>query len=82
MESHAEALIGQPILAKGKVSLFGKGENPRNFVADDDVAKFAVMALEDAHLSGQVIDIGGPENLTNMQVVRLYEELSGKPSQR
>jgi uncharacterized protein YbjT (DUF2867 family) len=45
MESHAEALIGQPILEKGKVSLFGQGQNPRNFVAADDVAQFAVLAL-------------------------------------
>jgi uncharacterized protein YbjT (DUF2867 family) len=80
MESHAELFIGQPILEKGKVSLFGKGENPRNFVAADDVAQFAVMALEDASLSGQTIDIGGPENLTNMEVVRLYEKLAGRPA--
>jgi uncharacterized protein YbjT (DUF2867 family) len=78
MESHAEMFIGQPILEKGKVSLFGKGENPRNFVAADDVAQFAVMALEDANLNGRMIDIGGLENLTNMEVVRLYEKLAGR----
>lgn len=78
MESHAEMFIGQSILEKGKVSLFGKGENPRNFVAADDVAQFAVMALEDAELNGRIIDIGGPENLTNMEVVRLYEKLAGR----
>ncbi|MEZ4594862.1 MAG: NmrA family NAD(P)-binding protein [Chloroflexota bacterium] len=33
MESHAHMLIGQPILEKGKVTLFGRRENPRNFVA-------------------------------------------------
>ncbi|KAA3659096.1 MAG: SDR family NAD(P)-dependent oxidoreductase [Chloroflexi bacterium] len=36
MESHAHMLIGQPIIEKGKVSLFGKGNNPRNFVAAVD----------------------------------------------
>jgi uncharacterized protein YbjT (DUF2867 family) len=80
MGAHAEMAIGRPILEKGEVTLFGKCENPRNFVADDDVAKFAVMALEDAALSGQTIDIGGLENLTNMDVVRLYEELAGRPA--
>lgn len=78
MESHAEALIGQPILETGKVSLFGKGENPRNFVAADDVAQFVVMALENKELNGRTISIGGPENLTNMDVVRLYEKLGGQ----
>ncbi len=80
MESHAEALIGQPILEKAKVSLFGKGENPRNFVAADDVAQFAMMALQDTDLNGRTIDIGGPDNLTNMEVVRLYEKLRGRPA--
>jgi len=80
METHAELLIGVPILEKGKVLLFGEGENPRNFIAADDVAPFAVMALEDDDLNGRTLDIGGPENLTNMQVVRLYEKLAGRPA--
>jgi NADH dehydrogenase len=78
MEAHAEMFIGQPILGKGKVSLFGKGQNPRNFVAADNVAQFAVMALSDPTFSGQTVDIGGPENVTNMEVVRLYEKLDGR----
>jgi uncharacterized protein YbjT (DUF2867 family) len=78
MDSHAEMFIGKPILENRVVSLFGKGENPRNFVAADDVAQFAVIALEDASLNGLTVDIGGPENLTNMGVVRLYERLTGR----
>jgi uncharacterized protein YbjT (DUF2867 family) len=80
MEAHAEMFIGQPILDKGKVSLFGKGQNKRNFVAADDVAHFAVMALSDPDFSGRTVDIGGPENLTNMEVVGLYEKLAGRPA--
>jgi uncharacterized protein YbjT (DUF2867 family) len=79
MESHAEMFIGKPILEKGKVTLFGRGENPRNFVAAGDVAQFAVLTLQDHGLKGQTIGIGGPENLTNMAVVRIYEELAGRP---
>ncbi|MCA9944870.1 MAG: SDR family oxidoreductase, partial [Anaerolineales bacterium] len=77
MESHAYMLIGQPILEKGKVTLFGKGKNPRNFVAAADVAHFAVMMLLKAEGSGEILEIGGPENLTNMQVVSLYEGVAG-----
>ncbi len=76
METHAYLFIGQPILEKGKVTLFGKGENPRNFVAADDVARFIIIALKDERALGQTIEIGGPQNLTNMQVVHLYEELA------
>lgn len=78
MESHAYMFIGQPILETGKVSLFGKGENPRNFVAADDAAKFALIALETPETTGQILSFGGPEDLTNMQVVALFEELAGQ----
>lgn len=78
MESHAHMLIGEPILAKGKVSLFGKGNNPRNFVAADDVARFVLIALEDPQATGQTIQVGGPKNWTAMQVVNLYENVSGR----
>lgn len=79
METHVHTLIGLPILEKGKVTLFGKGENPRNFVAADDVARVAVQALTDPDMVGQIVEVGGPENWTAMQVVRLYEQLAGRP---
>ena len=80
MEAHAEAFIGKPILETGKVSLFGRGDNPRNFVAADDVAQVVVMVLTDPALRGGVVDVGGPENLSNMEVVRLYEQRAGRPA--
>jgi len=80
MEAHAEAFIGKPILETGKVSLFGRGDNPRNFVAAEDVAQVVVMVLTDPALRGGVVDVGGPENLSNMDVVRLYEEQAGRPA--
>lgn len=78
MESHAHMLIGESILRNGKTVLFGRGEQPRNFVAADDVAEIAVRALSDPELAGQTVAVGGPENLTNMDVVRLYEHASGR----
>jgi uncharacterized protein YbjT (DUF2867 family) len=78
MDFHAHELIGKPILAKGKVVLFGRGEQPRNFVAADDVAQFVVLAIRDPLLAGETIDVGGPEDLTHLDVVRLYERVSGR----
>lgn len=78
IESHAHNLIGKTILANDKAALFGKGESVRNFVATDDVAQFAVMALTTDKLNGRVVDIGGPTNCTNMDVVRLYEKVAGR----
>ncbi|MBK8129111.1 MAG: NAD-dependent epimerase/dehydratase family protein [bacterium] len=65
-------------LETGKVTLFGKGENPRNFVAAADVAHFAVLMLLKPEASEDVLEIGGPENFTNMRVVGMYEELAGR----
>jgi len=48
----------------GRVQVFGKGENPTNFVSVDDVAEAVVRAATDQSLRGRAIDVGGPENLT------------------
>lgn len=78
MDPHAHTLIGVPVTKRGRVVIFGSGETPRNFVAVEDVARVAEVALTDDLLDGETIDIGGPENLTAMAVVRLYEKLSGE----
>jgi nucleoside-diphosphate-sugar epimerase len=56
----------------------GKGNNPRNFVAAEDVAKVIVGAIRIPALRGETIDVGGPENLTNREVVQIFERLSGR----
>jgi uncharacterized protein YbjT (DUF2867 family) len=78
MDFHAHVLIGHPILTTGKVSIFGRGEQPRNFVAAEDVARMVVRAIHDSTLAGETIDIGGPEDLTSMDVVRVYERAAGR----
>jgi len=80
MDLHAHVLIGKPILDKGKVVLFGHGDRPRNFVAASDVAQVAFLAVTDSSLANQTIDVGGPENLSNNDVVRLYERRRGSPA--
>lgn len=81
MELHAHQLIGEPILTKGKVTLFGKGESLRNFIAADDVAHYVLLALANPELQNQTIAIGGPENLSSQQVVAIYEQISGRKAQ-
>jgi NADH dehydrogenase len=81
MELHAHQLIGEPILTKGKVTLFGKGESLRNFIAADDVAHYVLLALAKPELQNQTIAIGEPENLSSRQVVAFYEQISGRKAQ-
>ncbi len=74
------AMVGAPILRTGKTTIFGRGNNPINFVSAEDVARFSVIALEEASARNQVIDVGGPENLTFNQVAELFEKAGCRPA--
>jgi NADH dehydrogenase len=52
--------------------IVGKGENPINFVSVEDVSEITTMALN-KNSANQIIEIGGPENLTLNQVANLLE---------
>jgi NADH dehydrogenase len=81
METWA-AMLGDGVLREGKTRLFGPGTLPINFVAVDDVAEVAVMTLDRADAVNAVVEIGGPENLTQLQVVEIFERLAGRPARR
>ncbi len=77
METWA-TLIGEPLVKTGKTRLFGHGTNPINFVAADDIAAFVALAATDPALRGELIEVGGPENLTMKQFARAFDLLGGK----
>jgi uncharacterized protein YbjT (DUF2867 family) len=74
IEDHAQEMIGKSIMEKGKVTILGKGESPQNFVAVDDVAKFVLLSLKNKNTHGKIIEVGGPDNLSHIQVVKIYEK--------
>ncbi len=78
MEHHVHNLLGATIQTTGKTTIYGKGDNPVNFIAGVDVARFAVIALTDPRLKNRAIDIGGPDNLSKNDVVKLYEKYTGR----
>lgn len=78
MEMHAYELIGKFVESGRRVMMFGSGTNPRNFVAAGDVAKILVAATDDATMRGEIIEIGGPENLSANQVAEVFARISGK----
>src|SRR6266480_756428 len=75
-------LIGQPILEQGKTTIFGRGNNPINFVAVEDVARFVCTVLDDPRAHNRVIEVGGPENLTMNQVAEIFERTSGRRAKK
>jgi uncharacterized protein YbjT (DUF2867 family) len=64
------------ILGKGIV--FGRGDNPINFVSVHDVAAVVELAVVDRSLRGQVIDVGGPDNLTFNQLAAELRHVTGR----
>lgn len=71
-------ILAEPMLKQGRALIFGRGVNPINFVSVDDVARFALIGLEDPQARDQIIEIGGPENLSFTQVVALIERVTGR----
>ena len=63
----------------GTATVYGDGTRPISFISLSDVASFAVAALRDPAAAGELLELGGPEPLTPLQVVRTFEEASGKP---
>jgi uncharacterized protein YbjT (DUF2867 family) len=70
-------VMGRPLLASGKIPVFGRGDNPINFVCATDVAALTERAVTDADLRGQVVALGGPDQLTFNQFAALVLEGSG-----
>ncbi len=73
METWCEVL-GRPLLEKGKTQVFGRGRNPINWVSASDVARFAELAIVDPAMRGQIIEVGGPENLTMTEFVDVFRK--------
>lgn len=77
METWLE-ILGDSVLKRGTAMVFGKGMNPINFVSVEDVASIAVRALEDRQALGKIIEVGGPENMSQMQLVRAIQQATGR----
>lgn len=76
METWCEVL-GRPLLEKGKTMVFGCGANPVNWVSSWDVARFVALAAEDPALRGRTVEVGGPENLSMTEFVRVFQRETG-----
>ena len=57
-------IVGRPLVTTGSTRVFGRGQNPINFVSAGDVARIVDLALTDPALRGASVDVPGPENLT------------------
>lgn len=79
MEFHIQEMLGKSIMEKGKATIFGKGENPTNYVSVKDVAQLILHCLEHPEHHRQIFEIGGLDNISRLEIVARYAQKLGKP---
>lgn len=70
-------IMGGSLQTSGTTMVFGRGDNPINFVSATDVAALVGLAATDPGLRGQIVEIGGPDNLTFNQVAAIVRDTAG-----
>ena len=65
--------------ANATAKIYGSGQNPLSLISFPDVAKFATASLNNPAARNATIEIGGPEALSQLQMVQIFEELGGRP---
>jgi NADH dehydrogenase len=61
-----------------KARIYGPGRNKLSWISFADVAQFAVAAVGNPAASKMVLEIGGPEALSPLEVVKIFEAASGQ----
>ncbi len=62
-----------------KVTIYGTGENPISWISFLDVAQFAVASLDNPAARNTALELGGPEGISALNVVKIFEKVGGKP---
>jgi uncharacterized protein YbjT (DUF2867 family) len=62
-----------------KAQIYGSGHHKISFISFQDVARFAVAALDPRLAPNAIVKLGGPEALSPLEAVRLAEQVVGKP---
>ncbi|MBA3513746.1 MAG: SDR family oxidoreductase [Pyrinomonadaceae bacterium] len=64
--------------ANAKAQIYGSGENKISWISYKDVAKFAVASLDNPEADDTVVELGGPQALSPLEVVKIFEERQGR----
>src|SRR5215813_10506162 len=63
---------------RAKAITYGEGKNKISWIAIKDVARFAVASIENPSARNAVIQLGGPDDLSVMDAVEIFEQESGQ----
>jgi uncharacterized protein YbjT (DUF2867 family) len=82
MDIWIDELLAKDMRDKGVARIFGDGNRVSNYIAVDDVAEFAVKILARPEVVNEVVNAGGPSNVTLNHLVSLLEQRFGKKAKR
>jgi uncharacterized protein YbjT (DUF2867 family) len=71
-------LMEQTAARSGRPLVFGRGDNPINFVSVGDVAALVERAVTDPATRGTTLEIGGPDNLTFNELAHAIQTAEGR----
>jgi uncharacterized protein YbjT (DUF2867 family) len=77
MELWLSAAVGFDTL-NGKVNICGTGINPVAYISFKDVAKFAVESISNPYSRNAILELGGPENISQLDAVKIFEKILHK----
>ena len=64
--------------ANRQARIYGDGTSKSSWISFRDVAKFAVLSLETPATENKILPLGGPEDLSPLEVVKIFEDVGGK----
>jgi uncharacterized protein YbjT (DUF2867 family) len=64
--------------ANAKATIYGSGQDKISYISLDNVADFAVESLSNPAARNAVLELGGPEVRTQLEAVRIFEEITGR----
>ena len=73
MDIWIDEILARDIKENGKATIFGDGTRLSNYIAVDDVAEFAVKVLARPEIVNEVVEAGGPSNVSLNDLATLVE---------
>ncbi|HET6208556.1 MAG TPA: SDR family oxidoreductase [Terracidiphilus sp.] len=65
-----------------KAVIFGDGQAPISWISYRDVAEYAVRSHLTPNARNRTLEVGGPQNLSPLDVVQIFERVSGASFER
>jgi uncharacterized protein YbjT (DUF2867 family) len=77
LEVWLSPMVGFDLMG-GRVAVLGDGTKRVNWVSLLDVARFCAAAASGGRFEGKVVPLAGPDALSPLEVVRMFEQMTGR----